>query len=148
MQLFKIKEGLEDCISNGKLDRNALDKLDLDTSSLIENLSLYVKNLKAELNALNEQKTVFIKRAKNTERKIEEVEQRISEILAGQSFSTTLVTVTPYERTVVVVDDPHLVPDYFFFPRKIDDEKVLTAIKSGKKIPGIHLEEADALKIN
>ena len=88
MNLYEINEKLElgfDIETGEILDAEYLDKLAMERDMKIENIALWIKNLKSEAEALKAEKDVFAQRQKSAENKMEQLKKYLANALAGKS---------------------------------------------------------------
>lgn len=127
----------------------ALEELELERDIRIENLCLWVKNLRAEAEAYKNEMQSFQKRKKQAENKANSLEKYIEFALGGQKFKTDRVSVTYRKSTVVECDDLFKVPEEYLRYKvpELDKTAVKTALKDGKEIDGCTLIEKQNMSI-
>lgn len=128
----------------------ALEGLQMEFERKAEGILLWIKNLKAEAEALKKEKMAFADRQARAERKAESLKTYISGVLAGQKFQTDKVAVSwRKSETIEVSCDPwSLKPEYL---RLVDPEPNKTALKAalkaGEVIDGVELIEKRNIQI-
>lgn len=70
------------------LNAEDLDNLELEKNEKIEQLCLWIKNLKSDASAYKAEKDSFAKKQKAAENKAESIKNYIAYILAGEKFKT------------------------------------------------------------
>ena len=131
------------------LNANQLDALELERDNKIEQLCLYVKNLKSDAAAYKAEKDGFAKKQKAAENKAESIKNYIAYILAGDKFKTDRVTVSYRKSEQVECLDKSLVDDDYlrFKEPELDKTKIKKALKEGIKVGGCMLVERQNMNI-
>lgn len=119
MNLYEINEKLAnfhmefDEETGEWLNEADLDALQMEKDEKVENLCLWVKNLKAEANAIKDEEKNLSDRRKVLEKKADRLEKYIAFALGNKAFSTPRVAVSFRKSASVVIEDEYLVPDRF-----------------------------------
>lgn len=127
-----------------------LDKLDVERTEKIENIALYVKNLKCEAEAIKNEINNLKMRAEIKEKKAERLTNYLDEILGGEKLETSKVALSYRKSTAVKIENEELLPDEFMTiktdkkPNKVAIAKLL---KNGETIIGCELIEKQNLQI-
>lgn len=131
------------------LNANQLDALELEKDNKIEQLCLYIKNLKSDAAAYKAEKDSFAKKQKAAENKAESIKNYIAYILAGENFKTDRVTVSYRRSEQVECPDMSLVDDDYlrFKEPELDKTKIKKALKDGIKVGGCMLVERQNMQI-
>ena len=132
------------------LNIDELDELQLAREQKIEGISLWIKNLEAEKEAVKHEKDNFADREKRLGKKIDSLKGYLTYALDGQKFSTPKVAVSFRKSESVHITDEYLIPDEYklFTVVKKPDKKVLKdALKKGKDIMGCELVEKQNISI-
>lgn len=152
MKLYEIEDAIMECFDaeTGEIfDEEKYNALSLERDVKIENICLYIKNLKAEVDALKNEEDAFKKRRKSAENKMESLKRFLTGYLNGMPFNTTKVKVSWRASEKVEVDDITKVPEEFL--KKVEPEADKTelkkALKGGKVIDGVHLETSNNIQI-
>lgn len=126
-----------------------LDNLELEKNEKIEQLCLWIKNLKADAAAYKAEKDSFAKKQKAAENKAESIKNYIDYILAGEKFKTDRVTVSYRKSEQVECLDMSLVDDDYlrYAEPVLNKSKVKEALKQGVKVGGCHLVERRNIQI-
>lgn len=128
----------------------ALNDLQMQFDEKTEGILLWIKNLRAQAEALKKEKQAFEYRQKAAENKAESLKRYISKVLNGQKFSTERVSVSwrKSESTEYIGDVKALPAECI---RQKDPEVNKTALKEalkrGEKIPGASLVVINNIQI-
>lgn len=151
MTLYEIDERISALVDpeTGEIaDYEAFEQLQMDRDAKLENIGLWIKDLKAEAAAIKAEIASQQERAKAAERKAERLEGYLEAVLAGNKFSTPRVSVSWRTSKAVVFEEDEAAfcaahPEYTVTKTEIKpDKKAITAdLKAGAEIPGAYLEE-------
>lgn len=152
MTLYEIDQQLMDCIDleTGEIiDAEKLNALQMERDEKIENVALWIKDLKAEIDALKAEKQAFADRQKSAERTLESLNKWLTSALAGEKFKTTKVAVSFRKTTSVEVDNINDLPNWFVRPGEPTADKVALkkALTEGREIEGAHLVESTSISV-
>ena len=132
------------------LNYDDLENLELERNVKIENIALWIKNLKAEAEALKNEKMAFAKRQQIAENKAESLKNFLEFALKGEKFKTDKVELT-YRKSETVEIDPDeigsLPEEYKRVKVEADKTALKKAIKGGESFKGVHLVEKNNLQI-
>ena len=125
------------------LNGGMLDVIECERNEKIENICLYLKNLRSESKAIAEEVKVLNSRKNGLERKIDWLKGYLQDNLHGEKFKTPRVSVS-YRRTpVVVCDDPSkLDKQYQRVKVEADKTAIKEAINRGESVDGAHMEDS------
>lgn len=132
------------------LNIDELDELNLAREQKIEGISLWVKNLEAEKEAVKHEKDNFADREKRLGKKIDSLKKYLTYALDGQRFSTPKVAVSFRKSESVLIKDAYLIPDEyceFVVDRKPNKKNIKDALKKGKELMGVELVEKQNISI-
>lgn len=132
------------------LNANELDELKMVREDKIEGISLWIKNLEAEREAVKNEKNSFADREKRLGKKIDSLKGYLTYALDGQKFSTPKVAVSFRKSESVHITDEYLIPDeykLFTVVKKPDKAVIKKALKDGKEIMGCELLEKQNISI-
>lgn len=119
-----------------------LEALQMEHDAKVENIGLWVKNLKAESDAIKEEVKKLTARARVADNKAERLKEYLTECLAGEKFKTARLQVSYRKSQAVNITDTLALPEEFtVIDIKPDKTAIKTAIKMGNTIPGAELEE-------
>lgn len=152
MNLYEIDSAILDCmdLETGEIfDVDRFEELNLERTVKIENICLWIKNLKAEIEALNAEKDAFAKRQKSAENKMESLKQYISGYLEGTAYESAKVKVSFRKSEALDIMEGAIIPDEYLKFKEPDVDKVelKKALKSGVKIPGVYIVENQNIQI-
>lgn len=131
------------------LNADKLQALEIEQRDKIENLCLWVKNLRAEAAAYKAEKDNFADRQKSAENKAKSLEKFIQATLAGEKFKTDKVAVSYRKSEAVELGEEIHVPSKYWIsqPAKIDKAGLKKAIKAGEEFEGVSLVERSNMQI-
>lgn len=151
MNLYEIKREILDCIDfeTGEIiDYEKLEALSIEKDEKIENVLLWIKNLKAEAAALQAEKLAFAKRQKVCENQIERLEKYITDILCGDEWESAKVKASFRKSDELIMAEGAKIPVAFRKQNiELDKAGIKAAIKSGKKFIGFTIIEKQNLQI-
>ena len=155
MNLYDIDRQIQELIENSvdpetgelTLDPEALDALQMEREAKIENLACYVKNLTADAKAIKDEEQALAERRKRAERKAEWAKRYLSDVLAGEKFSTSRVAISWRKTNAVQVDENlflsstanELIPGAIIYEPKISKTAIKKAIEQGQTVIGAEL---------
>jgi len=146
MKLYEIDSEIMSLIDDETgeiLDTDRFDELSADRDAKVENICLWIKNLKAEAEALKAEKDAFAHRQKVVENKMNSLKAFISTYLEGTSFKTTKVNVSFRKSESLEISDIYKIPEDFLKYKEPDVDKTAlkNAIKAGASIEGAEIVE-------
>ena len=144
MEIYKINQAILDCIDaeTGEIiDAEMLDKLQMEKSEKIENVACWIKDLKAEAEALKAEKMAFAERQRVAENKVESLKRYLAYALDGQAFKSTRASVSFRTTDKVEIDDIYKLNENYlrYKEPEADKEAIKKAIKSGQTVAGATL---------
>lgn len=144
MNLYEINEEMTNCIDpeTGEVDIDQLNALQMLKEEKIENIALWIKDLKAEAEALKAEKLAFQARQAAAENKAESLKNYLANALNGEKFKTTRCAVSFRKaEKVEITDELELPPEFTTVEIKADKTAIKQAIKQGQEIAGARLVE-------
>ena len=132
------------------LNADALDQIELERNEKIENIALWIKNLKSDAEAYKREKDVFIKKEKAAANKAEALKNYLTESLRGEKFKSDRVTISWRKSEAVVLDPLKLDPKGVYMVAqepKPDKAMIREMLKHGKEIKGATLEVRENIQI-
>lgn len=152
MNLYEIDQEIMNCVDmeTGEIiDPVRLNELQMDRDTKIENIACWIKNLKADAEALKTEKDALANRQKTAENKIESLKKYLSDYLAGQKFSTPKVAISFRKTSSVNVTDISQLPNKFlkFADPTPDKTAIKNAIKAGTAVTGAEIVEGQSISI-
>ena len=97
MKLYEIDSAILECIDieTGEIiDTERLDALNMERDAKVENVVCWIKDLKAEAEAIKAEKQKLAERQKVAENKAESLKKWVAYALGGQKFSTAKCAVS------------------------------------------------------
>lgn len=130
-------------------DFEQLDKLQLERDAKIENIALWIKNLKSDEESYKAEKQAFEDRQRQAKQKRESLEHYLSEALNGEKFKTAKVECSFRRSQRVEVEDISSLPDEFlkYKDPEADKTAIKEAIKEGREVAGARVVIALNLQI-
>ena len=160
--LYEIDQEILDCVDaeTGEiLDTEKLDALQMEREKKLEGVALWVKDLKAEAEAVKAEADKLTARKKALDNKIDGIKAWLAGALAGEKLKTARCSVYQTHSTKLnVIDEQSTVnwiqthckePEEFlrFTLPEIRKDAVKAELKAGKEIPGVALEETESVVI-
>ena len=146
MTLYQIDQAILDCIDleTGEIiDTEQLDKLTMEREAKLENVACWIKELKAEAEALKAEKQRLAERQKVAENKMESLKKYLAYALDGQAFKTVRASVTFRKSQAVEIADIYKLDENYLRYKEPEADKtaIKEAIKQGKTVAGATLVE-------
>ena len=152
MNLYEINQAILDCVdlSTGEiLDTAAFDQLQMERDEKIENIALWIKNLRAEGESLKAEAKNFTERQKRAENKAESLTKYLDSVLKGQKFKSVRAEVSYRKSTALNVQEGAQAPEAYLVAKEptIDKAGLTKAIKAGEEFEGFSLVERNNISI-
>lgn len=145
MKLYEIDQAIMGLVDEtGEIiDIEAFDSLQMERDAKIENIALYIKDLRAEAEALKAEKIAFAERQKVAEKKVESLKNYLAYALKGQAFKSTKAVVSFRKTQQVDVPDIYALDENFLRYKEPEADKtaIKEAIKAGQTVKGATLIE-------
>ena len=160
--LYEIDQAILDCcdMETGEIiDPEKLTALQMERESKLEGVALWVKDLKAEAEAVKEEADKLTARKKALENKIDGLKNWLLFALGGEKLKTARCNVYQTHNTKLNVIDEQSVVNYIqthyqepeqflkFSLPEIRKDAVKAELKAGKEIPGTALETTESVVI-
>ena len=161
--LYEIEQEILDCVDpeTGEiLDAEKLDALQMEREKKLEGVALWVKDLKAEAEAVKAEADKLNARKKALDNKIEGLKNWLLMALDGEKLTTTRCKVyqTHSQRVVIVGEEKDLISwlerntedprDYIRYKDpELRKDEIKKALKDGKEIEYAKLEETESVVI-
>jgi t-SNARE complex subunit (syntaxin) len=145
VNLYQIDEQILKLIDpeTGEIgNEEAFNALEMERDLRIENTALWVKNLKAEAEALKAEKLKLAERQKAAENKIKSLTAYLEHYLNGDKFKTAKVAISYRKSKAVAIIEPTEIPAEYWKVREPEFDK--TALKKALEegnVPGAELVE-------
>lgn len=137
-----------DTESGEVFEAEEIEKLAIEKEKKQENIALYIKELKAEAKALDEEKKRIEARKTAAENRAESLKNYLMSSLAGEKFKTARVSVSYRKSSSVEVTDEAALDDKFFkIEKKVSKTAIKEAIEAGETVKGAHIEEKQGMII-
>lgn len=157
MNLYQISAAIENafmsCIDpeTGEIvgDTSALDDLQIQREEKIENIALYIKNLKAEAEAIQNEERKLKSRRQTCENRADWLKKYLANNLQGEKFKSPRAAISWRRSESVKVNDLWKLPEqYIRIADPEPDKKALKkALKAGEAIEGAELVQSLNLQI-
>ena len=159
--LYDIDAAILACVDQETgeiLDAEKLDALQMEREQKLEGVALWIKDLKAEAEAVKAEADRLTARKKAVENKIDGLKQWLLFALKGEKLKTPRCNVyQTHNQKLNVPDEPGLIsflqtleePEKFlrFKDPELKNDDIKKALKEGTIIPGAVLEETEGLVI-
>lgn len=144
MTIYEIDQAIMECVDleTGEIiDTEQLDKLQMEKSEKIENVACWIKDLKAESEALKAEKQAFAERQRVAENKMESLKEWLAYALDGQKFKTVRASVSFRTTDKVEVADIYKLDENYvrYKEPEADKDAIKKAIKAGQTVAGATL---------
>lgn len=153
MTLWEINDTIRKAIEQGFdeetgeiFDADALEALEIQRDEKIENIALFIKDLKAEAEAIKAEKMNLARRQQTAENHAESLKRYLTKCLDGEKFKTAKVAISYRKsQTIEFIDgfNVNQLPEEY--QRRVEPEADKTALKDalkeGKEIYGVYLAE-------
>ena len=154
MNLYELQINIDSLVDQETgeiIDIDALNALEMERDKKISNVACWIKDLKAEAEAIKAEKQSLDKRQKAAENKAERLKEWLQSILQGEKFKDSRCAIS-YRKSerVDFADsfDLNTLPDYMkkvtIEPRKTEIKDYL---KTGATIEGVELVESSNIQI-
>lgn len=159
--IYEIDQEILDCVDmeTGEiLNIERLNALQMERDDKLEGVALWVKDLKAEADAVKAEADKLTARKKALDNKIESIKTWLLQALDGGKLKTARCNVYPtHSQRVSIEDEGKLVsflqtlnePEQFlrFKDPELRKDEIKKALKEGTIIPGASLEETESVVI-
>ena len=161
MRIYEINEAIERMVAEAvdpetgevNLDFAALDALQMERDTKIENLALLIKNTSAEAEAIGNEIERLTERKRRAEKEITRMKDYLTYVLGNQKFETPKVAVSFRKSQKVDTTESFLTwasewrPDLIRVKTEADKTAIKKALKDGAEIPGVEIKESYSLTI-
>ena len=159
--LYEIDNEILSCVDmeTGEiLDTEKLDALQMEREAKLEGVALWIKDLKAEADAVKAEADKLTARKKALDNKIDSIKTWLTGALCGEKLKTARCNVyQTHGQRLAVADEDQLIcylqtqenPDRFlrFRDPELRKDELKKALKDGVAIPGASLEETESIVI-
>lgn len=143
--LYEIDQEIMQCLDmeTGEIiDPERLSALQMERTSKLENVALWIKNLQADANAFKAEKEAFAEREKKALAKVDSLKKWLSMACDGQKFNTWRCAVTFRKSEKVEILDETKIPQELLKATCIvqpDKAAIKEALRAGEVIEGCAL---------
>ena len=149
MTIYEIDQAIMECVDleTGEIiDTEQLDKLQMERDTKLENVACWIKDLKAEAEALKNEKQALAERQRVAENKAESLKKWLAYALQGEKFKTPKCAISFRKSEAVEVTDEGLnnlmkEHDELLIYKAPEPNKtaIKQAIKDGLNVAGVQL---------
>ena len=154
MTIYEIEAAILETVDQETgeiIDIDRLNALEMERDKKISNVACWIKDLRAEAEAIKAEKLALEKRQKAAENKAESLKTWLSGILQGEKYKDSRCAIS-YRRSekVTFADDfvvdslPDEMKKVTVEPRKTEIKEFL---KAGGEIDGVRIEESSNMQI-
>ena len=145
--LYEIDQELLSCLDEETgeiLDETKLDLLQMERNDKIEQMCLWYKNTKAEVEALKKEEEHFKARRRAAEKRAEDIKTYLGVYLGGAPFKTLRASVYFRRTDTVVVEADAVIPaEYLKVTVEVKNSELKKAVKEGKTFDGVSIAERE-----
>ena len=150
--LYDINQGIMDCIDmeTGEIvDLDRLHDLQMERGDKIRNIACYIKNLRSDAAAYDEEAKTFAARKKAAQGKADSLTAYLSSMLNGEKVKDKEYAISWRKSESVSIAEDAFIPIEFTIPvePRIDKTSIKKALKDGKIIPGVELVTKNNIQI-
>lgn len=149
MTIYEIDEAILNCIDleTGEIiDTEQLDKLTMEREAKLENVACWIKELKAEAEAIKAEKQTLAERQKVAENKAESLKKWLAYALDGQKFKTSKCSISYRKSESVEVTEEglnNLIKEHdellTYKAPEPNKKAIKDALKDGLSVEGVQL---------
>ena len=154
MTIYEIEQAILETVDQETgevIDIDRLNALEMERDKKISNVACWIKDLKAEAEAIKAEKQALDKRQKAAENKAESLKEWLQNILQGEKFKDSRCAIS-YRRSerVDFADNfnfdtlPDSMKKVTIEPKKTEIKEFL---KAGGEIDGVRVEESTSMQI-
>lgn len=144
--IYEIEQAMLECVDmeTGEVDVERLEALELERTEKIENVLLWIKNLKAEAEAIRSEEVKLAERRKAKVNRVDSLTRYLAAVLNGDKFNTARVSLYWRKSTSTDVYDETALPEKYRVETvtwAADKKAIKEAINSGEVVTGARLVE-------
>ena len=149
MTIYEIDQAIMECVDleTGEIiDTEQLDKLQMERDAKLENVACWIKDLKAEAEALKNEKQALAERQRVAENKAESLKKWLAYALQGEKFKTPKCAISFRKSEAVEVTDEglnNLMKEHdellTYKAPEPNKTKIKQALKDGLSVEGVQL---------
>lgn len=149
--LYEINKEILECVdmeSGEIIDEERLQNLAFEKNDKLENIALWIKNLKAEAEMVKAEKKNLDARIKSCENKADRLTELLKKELNGNKFKTPKVNISYRKSESVEITDLSVIPvEFLRVSTSADKTEIKKQLKSGVEIKGAKLVEESNMQI-
>jgi len=153
MTIYEIDAAILDCIdmeTGEVVDIDRLTALEMERDQKISNVACWIKDLKAEAEAIKAEKQNLDKRQRVAENKVEQLKNYLSYVLNGTKFKDARVAISYRKSESVQCSDDAIntLPEEFIKVEKsVKKSELKEAIKNGQTFEGCEIVTKESIQI-
>lgn len=154
MKLYEIDAAILDCIDQETgevVDFEKLQALEMERDSKISNIACWIKDLKAESEAIKAEKKTMESRIKAADNKADQLTRFLAAYLNGMAYKDARCAISYRKSTSTEIDedmDLNTLPEEFKNVTVTANKSAIKeALQNGAKIPGCTLVEKNNIQI-
>lgn len=151
MNLYEIEEEIMECIDEETgevVDIEKLDQLFMERDKKIENIALWIKNLRADAAAYKAEKESFEKKRKAAENKANSLSNYLMGFLNGEKFQNSKVTISYRKSEELEITSGENIPfEYIKYTPEVKKAELKKAIKEGLEVEGCKVLEKNNIQV-
>ena len=131
------------------LNADELDALELERDTKIENIALWIKNLKADAEAYKKEKDSFYAKEKAAKNKEERLKAYLESMLMGEKFKSTKVSISYRKSESLNIEPGAKVPEQYlkYSEPTVDKAGLKEAVKNGEYFEGVTMQVKNNIQI-
>lgn len=137
----------------GEVSQETADKvseLQMARDEKVDNIGAYIKNLKSDVVAIKTEMDNLKDRMDSKKKKIEYLENYLSDILGGEKFESARVKISYRKSEAVMIPDMEALDEEFIKTKTetvADKAAIKEALKAGQEVHGAYLETKNNIQI-
>ena len=154
MTIYEIDEAILECLDmeTGEIiDEDKLTALNMERDRKISNVACWIKDIKAENEAIKAEKQNLSRRQEVNEHKMESLKKWLTFALNGDNFKDGRVSISYRKSESVQFDDTFKIENLPNEFRKVTVEpmksEIKQAIKDGQTVNGCYIKEENNIQI-
>jgi len=153
MKLYEIDQAILECIDQETgdiVDIDRLEALEVERDQKVSNVACWIKNLKAEAEAIKAEKQNLAKRQTADENKIKQLKSWLDYALNGTTYKDARCAVSYRKSSSVEVAEgaiENLPEEYVKVTKEAKLTELKTALDLGYKFDGIELVEKSNIQV-
>lgn len=131
------------------LNADALDQIELERDTKIENIALFIKNLKSDAEAYKKEKDAFYQKERVAKAKADRLKDYLESMLMGEKFKSDRVNISYRKSESLNIEPGAEVPEIYLkhLEPQVDKVALKEAIKAGAVMDGVSIIEKQNMQI-